>query len=260
MFGDLFSFRRNKKSPVARVPDGARVYAIGDIHGRADLMHDLLAQIVADDSRRGPADTQVIFLGDLVDRGPASAEVVETARLLAANDSRYRFIQGNHEEVFLKALGGDRKALTFFTRIGGKETILSYGVSKREYDDADYDTLMALFSARVPDAHVAFVAAFEDMIEIGDYVFVHAGVRPGVPLASQKPSDLRWIRQEFLESRERPEKVVVHGHTIFETVEEQPFRIGLDTGAYASGVLTAMGFEGDRRWTIRAEGSRADAA
>jgi serine/threonine protein phosphatase 1 len=240
---------------IGTVPDGVRVYAIGDIHGRLDLLDDLLERMDADNASRGDADTMVIFLGDLIDRGPSSAQVVQRLMELGGGSDRIRFLLGNHEEVFLKSLRGEAKALPFFVRIGGKPTILSYGIGEAEYGTADYPELLEMLRARVPQAHVEFLAAFEDMIVIGDYAFVHAGVRPGVPLDQQEPGNLRWIREEFLNHDAPFEKIVVHGHTISDEVEERGCRIGIDTGAYASGRLTAMGFEGAERWILQTSGS-----
>jgi len=249
--------RRSASQPVGAMSEGRRVYAIGDIHGRLDLLDGLLARIEQDDAARGAADTHVIFLGDLIDRGPQSAQVVARAIELSQCGPNIRFLLGNHEEVFLQALEGDLKALAFFTRIGGRETILSYGISEKAYLESDYRELYDLWRPLVPDAHIAFVRGFEDLIIMGDYAFVHAGVRPSEPLARQKASDLRWIRGEFLSHAAPLEKVIVHGHTISEEIEFASHRIGLDTGAYASGKLTAMGFEGNERWAIE---SRDDAS
>lgn len=241
--------------PIGTVPDGVRVYAVGDIHGRLDLLDDLLEQMDADNAARPEADTIVIFLGDLIDRGPSSAQVVQRLMDLGSGSSRIRFLLGNHEEVFLKSLQGDAKALPFFVRIGGKPTILSYGIGEAEYGAADYPELLAMVRARVPQAHIDFLTAFEDLIIVGDYAFVHAGVRPGVALDQQEPGNLRWIREEFLNSDAPLEKIIVHGHTISDEVEERGCRIGIDTGAYASGKLTAMGFEGAERWLLQTNGS-----
>lgn len=238
------------RQPVAMMTDGQRVYAIGDVHGRLDLLDGLLQRIDDDDQFRGAAETHIIFLGDLIDRGPQSAQVVARVMELARARPNVRILLGNHEEVFLKALTGDLKALAFFNRIGGRETILSYGVSEQAYRESDYSELLDLWRRRVPDAHIAFVQGFEDMIIFGDFAFVHAGVRPGEPLARQRVSDLRWIRDEFLSHGSPLEKVIVHGHTISDEVETTPHRIGLDTGAFASGRLTAMGFEGPDRWIL----------
>jgi len=236
----------------AAIPDGQRVYAIGDIHGRVDLLDLLLRQIDADNAARPPSETTLIFLGDLIDRGPDSAQVVERLIGVKANHPRTRFLLGNHEEVFLQAVrDGSVGALRYFLRIGGDTTVMSYGLTEAEYRKTSIDELSEIFQRRVPAAHVDFIESFEDMIVLGDYVFVHAGVHPEAPLAQQKISDLRWIRNDFLNFRGRLEKIVVHGHTISEEVEVRLHRIGLDTGAYSSGLLTAMGFEGDQRWLLQ---------
>jgi serine/threonine protein phosphatase 1 len=253
MIAKLFS-RRQAPARATAMPAGSRVYAIGDVHGRRDLLDVLLDQIEADDAARGGEPATIILLGDLVDRGPESAQVIDRLIALRAARPSTRFLLGNHEEVFLKALDGDRQTLRLFTRIGGIETILSYGVTRADYDAADYDELLVMMRAQVPPAHIDFLNGFEDIIEIGDYVFVHAGIRPEQPLSAQRPSDLRWIREEFLRFKGPHEKMVVHGHSIATEVEQLPNRIGLDTGAYSSGRLTAMGFEGTDRWVIQTGG------
>lgn len=255
----LSVFSKGALSPaVGAVPDGCRIYAIGDIHGRLDLLDLLLERIEQDDAGRGSADTQLIFLGDLIDRGPDSAQVVERLLDLSRHGGRVRLLLGNHEEVFLKALAGEEGAMQFFVRIGGKETILSYGVTEIEYRAADYAALTEILRASVPQSHIDFLDRFEDLIKIGDYAFVHAGIRPGIPLAEQPPEALRWIRKEFLSHHGPLEKIVVHGHTIAEEVEEIGWRIGIDTGAFASGKLTAMAFEGTARWVLQTGGEETD--
>lgn len=250
---NIISYVR-REAVLGRVPEGRRLYAVGDIHGRLDLLEHLLARIDNDSLERGGRESELIFLGDLIDRGPHSARVVE--RLLALKRERpsTRFIMGNHEEVFLDVLRGSRQALRFFSRIGGRETVLSYGISQREYSDANWDELAALLASSVPRSHREFIAAFEDMVVAGDYAFVHAGVRPGVKIADQQARDLRWIRDEFLNYTGRLEKVVVHGHSVSGKIVTGSHRVSLDTGAYFSGVLTAMGFEGSRRWLIQVDG------
>lgn len=254
MFSRLFPSRSALKVPLRSIPSGERIYAIGDVHGRLDLTQKLLAIIGEDNARRAPAKSQVIFLGDLIDRGPQSADVVEYARNLENDTFSYRFLLGNHEEVFLKALAGDLKALTFFTRIGGRETILSYGVSESEYLKCDYPELLEFLTARVPRNHVEFFNRFDDMIVAGDYAFVHAGIKPGRPLAHQRPHDLRWIRSEFLDYPSPHEKIIVHGHTITHDVQFMQNRIGIDTGAYRSDKLTAIGLEAGERWILATSG------
>lgn len=250
MLKKLFKGLAADAAPCA-LPLGERVYAVGDIHGRLDLLDALLGEIDADDAARAPAATTLLFLGDLVDRGPQSAEVVERLRNLAADRPGTRFLLGNHEEVFLAALDGDERALRGFCKIGGRETMLSYGVDATRYERMDYAELGAALQHVVPVEHRRFLRGFEDMIVMGDYAFVHAGVHPGAALDAQDVGDLRWIREPFLRHRGRLEKVIVHGHTITPEVEWRPHRIGIDTGAYDTGRLTALGLDGEERWLLQ---------
>lgn len=251
MLKRLFN-KKSKARPLdtATVPEGRRIYAIGDIHGRNDLLQQLIEKIIDDDAERGDSKSEIIFLGDLIDRGPDSAGVIETAMQLKRELGDVRFLMGNHEEVYLKAATGDEKATRFFNRIGGKETILSYEISMREYMDLDNSALAERLPNLIPAHHIDFVKAFEDQIIVGDYAFVHAGIRPGVPLDEQKPKDLRWIREEFLSVKEPHEKVIVYGHTINDDVVEKGNRIGIDTGAYYTERLTALALERDQHWYL----------
>ena len=234
----------------ASLPPGLRVYAVGDIHGRDDLLELLLAKIDADDTARGPSETTLIFLGDLVDRGPESASVVKRLRILSQQRPRVRILMGNHEEIFLAAHARDRKALRLFSRIGGRETMLSYGITIQQYERLDYAEMADVLEELIPSDDIAFLTALEDLIEIGDYLFVHAGIRPTVDIADQKPSDLRWIRDQFLSYTGFLGKMFIHGHTISEDIDEQLYRIGIDTGAYETGNLTAIGLEATDRWYL----------
>ena len=250
MLANLLKSRRSAAAAAPSIPAGERVYAIGDVHGCLDELDRVLAAIEADEAARAAARTTLIFVGDLVDRGPASAQVVERVRILA--DARpVRCLLGNHEEVMLGALDGDPAALKLFCRIGGRETAMSYGVGADAYERADYAGLADELRRAVPASHVAFARAMEDMIEIGDYLFVHAGVRPDVALSDQQPEDLRWIRTRFLQHDRPLEKMVVHGHTIAGAVQTRPHRIGIDTGAFHTGVLTALALEGTDRWVLQ---------
>ncbi len=243
-------FRARRSGPSPAIPSGERVYAIGDIHGRSDLFAALIAAIDADDAARGPADTTVILLGDLVDRGPDSAGVIAFARGWQTR-RRVRLLTGNHEEVFLDSF--DKiEVLRHLLRYGGRETLLSYPIDLETYSRADLAETQELMRAAVPAEDVGFLQSFEDHVTIGDYLFVHAGIRPGVALEDQLLQDLRWIRQPFLDSAESFGPVVVHGHTISARAEIRHNRIGIDTGAYASGRLTALGLEGTTRWLIEA--------
>ena len=157
---------------------------------------------------------------------------------------------GNHEEVYLAAAAGNEKSVRFFNRIGGRETILSYEITMKEYMELDMTQLAQRIPELFPQEHIDFIAGFEDQITVGDYAFVHAGIRPGVPLSEQRPKDLRWIREEFLSAQEAHEKVIVYGHTINDDVVETGTRIGIDTGAYYSEKLTALALQGPERWYL----------
>ncbi|MCL6250924.1 serine/threonine protein phosphatase [Altererythrobacter sp. KTW20L] len=232
------------------VPPGQRVYAIGDVHGRLDLFEVMVAAIEEDDEAGGVADTTVILLGDLVDRGPDSAGVLRAAREWQ-QQRKVRILAGNHEEMFLNSFD-NAEMLRHFLRHGGKQTILSFGVPRRILASTDLAEIQEAMRSHVPQADRDYMATFEDMIRIGDYVFVHAGIDPAVPLAEQRRSDLRWIREPFLSHAEAHGPVIVHGHTISEEPEDRGNRIGIDTGAYGSGRLTALVLEGTRRRYIEA--------
>ncbi|MGN6817554.1 MAG: metallophosphoesterase family protein [Sphingomonas sp.] len=234
----------------AHVPPGERLYAIGDVHGRLDLLTNLLDAIDRDDAARGPADTRVILLGDLVDRGPQSKQVIDHLLTRDWGTRRPVFLKGNHEEVFLLTLAGNLEAARFWVRIGGAETMASYGVSASLIESGEMLSVCEDFARRVPDAHAMFLNRMIDSLVVGGYCFVHAGIKPGVPLDRQKPEDLRWIRERFLDFEGSHGAIVVHGHSISPAVEELHNRIGIDTGAYASGTLTAIGIESGHRWFL----------
>ena len=242
----LFGPRPQPDLPA--VPRGERIYAVGDIHGRLDLMVALAEAIEADDRARGPADTTVILLGDLVDRGPDSSGVIAAARMWAQQRS-LRFIIGNHEEMFLESFE-NIETLRHFLKYGGRETVLSYAIDPITYSAADLDEVQAMMAAAVPKEDLDFLRSFEDSIVKGDYLFVHAGIHPGVAIADQSTSHMRWIREPFLSHAGDLGHVVVHGHTIMAEAEVLSNRIGIDTGAYNSGRLTVLGLEGTDRWLI----------
>ncbi|SDA21330.1 metallophosphoesterase [Sphingomonas sp. NFR15] len=242
--------KRVPPPPPPMIPPGVRAYAIGDVHGRADLLDALLDDVFADHARRAPARLRLVFLGDLIDRGPGSRDVVERVRGLVLSDDRVSCIIGNHEEVFLLALDGDADALGMFLRIGGDATLASYGIVDEIYASGSDAELIDVMRARVPAEHVAFLSGLDDRVEIGGYLCVHAGVRPGIPLDAQQPTDLRWIRQPFLDHRGDFGKFIIHGHTPMGEVDVQPNRIGIDTGAAYGGKLTAIGLESMQRWFL----------
>ncbi len=246
-------FARQPAAAAPAIPAGERVYAVGDIHGRLDLFEQLVMAIEADDAARGPAQTTVILLGDLVDRGPESAGVIDLARQWQQRRP-VRILAGNHEEMFLRSFR-DVETFRHFLRHGGRETILSFGVERARFAAATVEEAQALMRAAVPAEDIAFLEAFEDMIAIGDYLFVHAGIDPRLPLEEQRTRDLRWIREPFLSCLDPHGAVVVHGHTICDAPEDCGNRIGIDTGAFMTGRLTALVLEGsERRYLEAVEG------
>lgn len=236
------------------VPPGIRVYAVGDVHGRYDLFERMLEEVEADVGAYPAENVRLVLLGDLVDRGPQSAEVVERALQLCESSKSVHVLAGNHEEVFLRVLDGDVDSLRFFMKIGGRPTMMSYGITDREILTLKSRELVDLLIARVPPTHVDFLRGLEDVVRFGDVVFVHAGIRPGVPIDEQKLSDLRWIRSDFLDSRSNHGALVVHGHNIVDEVEDFPNRVGIDTGAFASGRLSILVLEGSTRRVLTVEG------
>lgn len=245
MFG-----RRRKVRARPRTPCGQRAYAIGDVHGRLDLLDQLLGMIEADLRTRVPRTTMLVFLGDLIDRGPNSSGVVDRLRTLRMDNVRICFLAGNHEEVLLRLLRGERGLLASWVRFGGAECLASYGVDPAELATFDEGKALSTIKQAVPEAHASFIASFADTLSFGDYLFVHAGIRPRVDLSLQALADLRWIRSPFLEDETDHGQVVVHGHTISDSVEWRSNRIGIDTGAYRTGILTALGLEGEERWLL----------
>lgn len=237
-------------APPASVPEGERWYVIGDVHGRCDLLDALVSAIDEDDAGAQPAASTVVLLGDLVDRGPESAGVVAVARAWQRRRA-VRCLAGNHEEMFLESFT-DLEMLRHFVRHGGRETILSYGLDRDRYNALSLEELQEEMARIVPEEDRAFLASAEEWIEAGDYLFVHAGIDPSRPLEEQRRSDLLWIRERFLRHGDPFSHVVVHGHTIFDEVEDTGRRIGIDTGAYRSGRLTALVLEGSARRIIQA--------
>jgi serine/threonine protein phosphatase 1 len=248
-------FHAPAPAKMPQVPDGTRYYAIGDIHGRLDLYEALIGAIEGEIAAAPRLDHRIVLLGDLVDRGPDSAGVIR--RTQEWQQSRnVRVLIGNHEDMFLAAFNGPER-LRHFLKHGGYETVLSFGFSAHEVGTLELEAIHELYCARIPAEVRDYVAAFEPMIRAGDYVFVHAGIDPSRPLAEQKRSDLMWIRGGFLDHEGALEKVVVHGHTIFEHVMDCGNRIGIDTGAFRSGVLTALVLEGEQRRILQARASES---
>jgi serine/threonine protein phosphatase 1 len=239
---------RRDAPPPRRVPDGVRAYAIGDIHGRLDLFETMVARIAAD-CTGWPGDVEVVLLGDYVDRGPDSAAMLDRLAGSLPGWARWTLLKGNHEQAMLDAIEGigGARILQLWLDNGGRETVRSYGVPAPVAYGGDLDAIAAALRAAVPARHVELLRGLRLSHRIGDYLFVHAGIRPGVPLEAQDERDLLWIRDEFLECRDEHGCVVVHGHSITPVVDERDNRIGIDTGAFATGRLTAAVLEGATR-------------
>jgi serine/threonine protein phosphatase 1 len=228
-----------------RIPTGWRVYAVGDIHGRADLLSELFGRIDDDLKSRPMANTIQVFVGDYIDRGPDSRGVIE---LLIARQQRHdvALLKGNHEDLALQFLS-DPALLSTWKTVGGLNTVLSYGVVLPRHRDTQspHETSAAL-SQSMPDSHRHFLQSLALSFTCGDFFFVHAGVRPGVSFAKQSEHDLLWIREDFLLHEEDFGKVVVHGHTPARKPDIRSNRINIDTGAYATGRLTCLVLEDDQ--------------
>ncbi len=231
----------------ARLPPGTRVYAVGDIHGRPDLLAAINDRIAEDAERTRAERTVLVYLGDYIDRGEDSRQVIELLCAPADPDLERIFLKGNHEAMMLSFL--DRSmSCGIWVMNGGVATLRSYGVRFGDFGDLPRDTaaenaLRDRLRSNLPEAHLRFLGGLRLWHAEGDYLFVHAGVRPGVPLQAQDPHDLLWIRHEFLGSRLPFPGVVVHGHTIQHAPEIEKHRIGIDTGAYLSGALTCAVIE-----------------
>ena len=245
MLGAILRRLRKRSEDERRysVPDGLRVYAIGDVHGCLDELERVLEKIDNDLAGRD-VRSHMVFLGDLVDRGPNSAGVIERVLHQALPTHDASVLMGNHEEIMLKCYDGDTESYAHWLQFGGLETIESYGITRRDLFDRSYDLARAM-RAMIPSTHIDFIRSFKDHVTIGDYLFVHAGIRPGRSLNEQTTRDLRWIRSGFLESKEDHGFMVVHGHTIIQTAERHRNRIAVDTGCYLTGRLSAVAIEGN---------------
>jgi serine/threonine protein phosphatase 1 len=232
----------------ARAPEGLRIYAIGDIHGRLDLLRQMHEQICDDAASAGAMRKKVIYLGDYIDRGLESRQVIDLLldAPLVGFDAVY--LKGNHEQVLLEFLEDPSVGPNWFF-FGGDATLYSYRVAGASpgIDAARLARVRTAFAEALPDRHLAFYRSLALQHRAGGYLFVHAGVRPGLPETRQVEADLLWIREDFLDSTADHGAVVVHGHTIMPDPVVRPNRIGIDTGAYASGKLTALVLEGEER-------------
>lgn len=243
IFKKILNRKQSEPSPVG-LPENHRLYCIGDIHGRLDLLLEV-HQKVTSDALTFDGVKILVYLGDYIDRGMHSKQVIDC--LLENNFADFKtvFLMGNHEQVLLEFLNNKDPSIALdWFRFGGLPTLASYGITVRGIPTArDLQQLRAEFREKMPAAHLAFFERLALRYEIGGYFFVHAGVRPKVKLHRQRPEDMLWIREEFLNNDLFHGKVIVHGHSITDEPEARHNRIGLDTGAYASGKLTCAVFE-----------------
>ena len=226
------------------LPAELRIYAIGDIHGRLDLLDELLARISSDIALRPTVRPLYVFLGDYIDRGSASRETID--RLIEHGATHETvFLKGNHELIAIKCLS-DRGLFDQWLRLGGLETLVSYGVPAETLANGkQIAELQSAFHGALPQAHFRFFRDLKNSFECGDFFFAHAGVKPNVELSRQKENDLLWIRGEFLTSTDDFGKIIVHGHTPTHEIEVAPNRINIDTGAFATGRLSCLVLEGE---------------
>jgi serine/threonine protein phosphatase 1 len=249
--------RRTELPPTdARTPPGSVVYAVGDIHGRCDLLAALHEGVREDAGRRRARRRLIVYLGDYVSRGLDSRRVVELVREDPPRGFEVVALKGNHEDLLLRYLGGELSAGRHWFDYDGLDALAHYGVTAADRDARDDATLEALrrrLARALPAEHLTFFRSLAVSHDEGGYRFVHGGVRPGVPLGAQSDHDQMWIRQPFLESDGDHGAVIVHGHSIEAEVQVRRNRIGIDTGAYRSGVLTCLVLEGAARAVLQSE-------
>lgn len=246
---------RRRTPPALNAPAltarNMRIYVIGDIHGRLDLFRGLIRAIEQDDATRRDMAKRLVILGDFIDRGPQSAELVSFLMALTRTLKSVIVLKGNHEAILLDVLNGNHDALALWLAHGGRASLASWQIPDELTEPFRQRELIDRLRAAMGPATIAWLQALPTSWTTGDYVFVHAGIRPGIPLRKQKPEDLLWIRNEFLNYSGRHEKVVVHGHTV---VKDGPAllgnRIAVDTGAYFTDRLCAVGLEASDQWCI----------
>lgn len=251
-----FALFRSRRDWLAAPPStgcNQRLYVMSDIHGERELFLALLQTVLEDDGLRAGPPSTLIILGDVIDRGPCSAQLLN-ALLAHSGLSNLRVLRGNHEDTLLQVVAGRSTAALNWFSFGGDATLRSFGVDTDAIDPDDGPAIIAATQAVVSQAIVDWLASLPLTLRIGDYFFTHAGIRPRIALKRQRKSDLLWIRDEFLESDADHGCVVVHGHSIFEDGPDlRANRIGIDTGAYRTGRLIALGLEGEARWTLEAK-------
>jgi serine/threonine protein phosphatase 1 len=245
----MLSLLRSRPKDKPKLPDGVRIYAMSDIHGCALQLGQMLRVIDADIARSRPRYAIEVFMGDYIDRGPDSRSTLD---MLIDRSRRGNtvFLKGNHE-VFLANVLRDPSLLDEWLRVGGLQTLMSYGLAPSAIpQDEERRALVRQLGRAMPRQHLEFLSNLRLTFTCGDFFFVHAGVRPGVPLSEQQETDLLWIREEFLQSQENFGKYIVHGHTPVRSPELLENRANIDTGAYATGNLTLMTIQGSRMLAV----------
>ena len=242
------------KSSRFVVARDVRAYAIGDVHGRRDLLEELLARINAERRAAPRREEHLILLGDLIDRGPDSRGVIDLLLARSQVDPTLTLLSGNHEEMLLTILGGAAEHLGDWLRFGGDACAQSYGIDPLELQAMPAEATIARLRAALPAAPLELLQNIRSHFTLGGYVFVHAGIRPGIPIEHQQTRDLHWIRTPFLRSAADHGAMVIHGHSIHPEPDCRTNRIGIDTGAYASGKLTALCIDGPERRFLSVQG------
>ncbi len=250
----LSTFKSLFKAPAKVAPShiGRLTYGVGDIHGRADLFEKMIERIRADSADIGQRP-RIVLLGDYVDRGPGSRQVLD--RIIRLKQEAWcdvEALMGNHEEALVQFLREPGYGVSW-VEYGGGATLGSYGIAvpAMRTDPEAWEAVRDAFMEVLPQAHIELLGSFGVTLQADDYLFVHAGVNPDVPLAAQGPQEFLWIRAPFLASEKACDYVVVHGHTPEEEPSNQRWRIGLDTGAYATGVLTGVRLLGSDRVMVQ---------
>jgi serine/threonine protein phosphatase 1 len=251
MLKGLFS-RKKATVKIPRVPENSRVYAVGDIHGRLDLLHDLRRQIADDAAGAEGKRCVVVYLGDYIDRGDQSSAVIDCLIDEPIAGCEQICLMGNHEEMLLTFLE-DPSIGSMWMFNGGDTTLLNYGCGTQGEATAEGRLMGMQRSLRdkLPERHLEFLRALRLYHVEGGYAFVHAGIAPKKPIEKQVSRDLLWIRGEFLESKRDHGYCVVHGHTIYDEPDFQSNRIGIDTGAFRTGVLTCLVLEGEEQRLLK---------
>lgn len=239
-----------KDTFIPQAPANSRLYSVGDIHGCHQLLQQLMTKIAEDAAASPTLKKELIFLGDYIDRGLGSRETIEHLIHSKIDGVEIVYLRGNHEEILLRIIDGDLDSIPSWLQYGGIATLASYGIPLSHTQFDNHKMIRSALQEKVPAHHIEFLEKSRSHYESGDYYFVHAGLRPGLSLEKQNDRDRLWIREPFLSSSHHFGKVVVHGHSISMDPELLPNRIGIDTGAYATGRLTCLVLEGQERRLI----------